>query len=384
MAWWKKLASESDRMKLVDIGPTAEGRRQYMAIVSSPDNLKKLDRYKEISQKLAHAEGLTEQQARDLAREGKAVVWIDGGLHASESVGSQQLMEQVYQMVSRTDPETMRLLNDTIQLYVQANPDGQELIANWYMRDSENGSAPLLEPSKRSMSNLPRLYAKYIGHDDNRDFYISNMPETTNMNRQMFIEWFPQIVYNHHQTGPAGAVIFMPPFRDPFNYNFDPLVPLGIEMVGTAMHSRLVAEGKGGSAMRTGSTYSTWWNGGLRTVSYFHNVIGILTEIIGDPTPIAHSAGCRQATAEERLAPAHRPAGVALPAIHRLRDEQQSRDPRPGFAISRDVPVQLLADGNELHRARQPRFLDRHTQAHRRPRSARRPARTRRTSGATH
>ena len=100
------------------------------------------------------------------------------------------------------------------------------------------------------------------------------------------MEWFPQIMYNHHQTGPAGAVIFMPPFRDPFNYNFDPLVPLGIEMVGTAMHSRLVAEGKGGSAMRSGANYSTWWNGGLRTVTYFHNMIGILTEIIGSPTPM--------------------------------------------------------------------------------------------------
>ena len=106
------------------------------------------------------------------------------------------------------------------------------------------------------------------------------------MNRQLFLEWFPQIVYNHHQTGPAGAVVFIPPFRDPFNYNLDPLIPLGIEMVGSAMHSRLVAEGKGGSAMRSGSTYSTWWNGGLRTISYFHNMIGILTEIIGSPTPV--------------------------------------------------------------------------------------------------
>ncbi|HEY1342511.1 MAG TPA: M14 family metallopeptidase, partial [Bryobacteraceae bacterium] len=285
-AYWKKLASESDRMKLVDIGPTAEGRRQYMAVISSPDNIKKLDHYKEISQKLAHAEGLSEEQAHALAREGKAVVWIDGGLHASESVGSQQLMEWVYQMVSRTDPETMRFLNDVITLCVQANPDGQELIANWYMRGSEKADAPLREPSKRSMTNLPRLYAKYVGHDDNRDFYMSAMPETTNMNRQLFLEWFPQIMYNHHQTGPAGAVIFMPPFRDPFNYNFDPLVPLGIEMVGTAMHSRLVAEGKGGSAMRSGSSYSTWWNGGLRTITYFHNMIGILTEIIGNPTPM--------------------------------------------------------------------------------------------------
>jgi hypothetical protein len=285
-AYWKKLAGESDRMKLVDMGPTEEGRRQWMAVVSSPENIKKLDHYKEISQKLAHAEGLSEEQAHALAREGKAVVWIDGGLHASESVGAQQLMEMVYQMVSRTDPETMRLLNDTIQLYVQANPDGQELIANWYMRGSEKLSAPVRDPQKRSMNNLPRLYAKYVGHDDNRDFYMSNMKETTNMNHQLFHEWFPQIMYNHHQRGPAGAVIFMPPFRDPFNYNFDPLVPLGIEMVGTAMHSRLVAEGKGGSAMRSGANYSTWWNGGLRTVTYFHNMIGILTEIIGNPTPM--------------------------------------------------------------------------------------------------
>ena len=277
-AYWKKLAVESDRVKLVDIGATAEGRRQIMAIVSSPENLRNLDRYKDIARRLALAEGLTDVQAHALAREGKAVVWIDGGLHANETVGSQQLMEMVYQMTSRNDPETMRFLNDTIQLYVPADPDGQELVANWYMRQAD--------PLKRSLSGVPRLYQKYIGHDDNRDFYMSNMPETTNMNRQMFLEWFPQIVYNHHQTGPAGAVVFIPPFRDPFNYHLDPLIPLGIEMVGSAMHSRLVEEGKGGSAMRSGSNYSTWWNGGLRTIAYFHNMIGILTEIIGGPTPV--------------------------------------------------------------------------------------------------
>jgi hypothetical protein len=277
-AWWKKLAAESPRMKLESIGKTEEGRDQWMAIITSPENMQKLARYKEIAGRLAHAEGVSEQEARVLAREGKAIVWIDGGLHASETVGSQQLMEWVYQMLSRTDEETMRFLNDVIVLNVQANPDGQELVANWYMRESD--------PLKRSMNGLPRLYAKYIGHDDNRDFYMSNMKESTNMNRQLFLEWFPQIMYNHHQTGPAGAVVFIPPFRDPFNYNFDPLVPLGIEMVGTAMHSRLVAEGKGGSAMRTGANYSTWWNGGLRTVTYFHNMVGILTEIIGSPTPM--------------------------------------------------------------------------------------------------
>ena len=99
--------------------------------------MKKLARYKEIAGKLAHAEGVSEQEARALAKEGKAIVWIDGGLHATETVGSQQLMEWVYQMVSRTDEETMRFLNDVIVLNVQANPDGQELVANWYMREKD-------------------------------------------------------------------------------------------------------------------------------------------------------------------------------------------------------------------------------------------------------
>jgi hypothetical protein len=278
-SYWKKLATESNRMKLVDMGLTAEGRHQYMAVISSPENIKNLDHYREISRKLSLAKGLSEEQAHALAKEGKAIVWIDGGLHATETVGSQQIMETVYQMVSRTDPDTMRFLNDDILLAVLANPDGQELVANWYMREPD--------PTKRSLDGLPRLFQHYIGHDNNRDFYMSNMPETTNMNRAMFTEWYPQIVYNHHQPGPSqnGGVIFMPPFRDPFNYYFNPLIPLGVEEVGIAMHEGLVAEHKAGAGMRTFTNYSTWWNGGLRTISYFHNEIGILTEIIGDPTP---------------------------------------------------------------------------------------------------
>jgi hypothetical protein len=281
-AYWQTLAKESDRMKLVDIGPTAEGRRQYMAIISSPENIAKLDHYKEISAKLAHAENLTDEQAHALALEGKSVIWIDGGLHASETVGSQQLIETVYQLNALTDPETMRMLNDDIVLCVLDNPDGMDLIANWYMRE------PV--PEKRVFdgyaAGVPRLWHKYIGHDNNRDFYMNNMPETTNISRVLFREWYPQIMYNHHQTGPLGAVIFMPPFRDPFNYHYDPLITLKIQAVGTAMHERLVEEGKPGSGMRSAANYSTWYNGGLRTVTYFHNMTGILTEIIGSPTPM--------------------------------------------------------------------------------------------------
>src|SRR5262247_3881132 len=106
-AYIKKLDQESDRMKVIEMGKSAEGRTMYLGIITSPENHKKLDRYKEISRRLALAEGLSDEQARALAREGKAVVWIDGGLHASETVGSQQLMETVYHMLSRSDPETM-------------------------------------------------------------------------------------------------------------------------------------------------------------------------------------------------------------------------------------------------------------------------------------
>jgi hypothetical protein len=274
----KKISLESGRISYDGIGITAEGNPMFMAIITSPENQRKLNRYKEISRKLALAEGLTDEEARALAAEGRAVVWIDGGLHATEVLGSQQLIELVYQMASRNDPETLRILNDVILLAVCSNPDGMEMVANWYMGGKD--------PTKRSTRGLPRLYQKYIGHDNNRDFYMITQPETEAVSRILYQEWFPQIVYNQHQSGPAGCVLFAPPFRDPFNYCFDPLVPLGIDLVGAAMHNRFVAEDKPGATMRSGAGYSTWWNGGLRSTAYYHNMIGILTETIGNPTPM--------------------------------------------------------------------------------------------------
>jgi hypothetical protein len=275
-AYWQKLARESDRMKLVDIGKTEEGRTQLMAIISSPENMKHLDRYKEISARLAHAEGLTDAQAHALASEGKAVVWIDGGLHASEVLGAAQLMQLVYDLTSRNDPETKRILNDCIILAVHVNPDGMQLVSNWYMSEPDT--------LKRN-ENVPRLWQKYTGHDNNRDFYMSNQAETKNINHVLYWDWFPQIVYNHHQTGPAGSVMFSPPFRDPFNYNYDPMVVTDLDLIGAAMHDRFNREHKPGVVTRSAASYSTWWNGGLRTTPYFHNMIGLLTEAIGNPTP---------------------------------------------------------------------------------------------------
>lgn len=275
-AYYKKVADASDRVILQPIGKTEEGRNQYIIIVSSPENIQQLEKYRNISQKLARAEGLTDSEAKKLSLEGKAVVWIDGGLHATETVGSHQLIETLYQLTSRNDNETRRILDDDIILLAQVNPDGQELVANWYMQEKE--------PKKRNM-RIPRLYQKYIGHDNNRDFYMNNMSESKNISRVLYIDWIPQILYNHHQTGPAGTVLAGPPYRDPFNFVYDPLVVTGIDGVGMAMINRLNAEDKPGFTRMSGSQFSTWWNGGLRTTAYFHNIIGLLTEITGNPTP---------------------------------------------------------------------------------------------------
>jgi hypothetical protein len=276
--YWRKLDAESDRMAVQEIGRTAEGRPHLMAIVTSPANHKSLAKYKDISRRLAIADGVADGEARTLARQGKAVVWIDGGLHATETLGAQQLAEMVYRMVSASDEETLRFLDDCIVLFVHANPDGNDLVADWYMRNAD--------PLKRSLAGLPRLYQKYIGHDNNRDFFASTQPETENINRVLYHEWLPQILYNHHQSGPAGTVVWSSPQRDPYNYNLDPLLILGLQALGTHMHQRLAAEGKPGATMASGGAYDGWWNGGIRNTGNFHNIIAILTETIGSPTPM--------------------------------------------------------------------------------------------------
>lgn len=278
LEYWGKLEKESDRLKLVEIGTTPEGRSQKIAIITSPKNLKNLKRYQEISVKLAKAEGLTDEQAHLLASEGKTVVWIDGGLHATEAINAQALFIEAYDLLSKNDEETLRILDNVILLLVPANPDGMELVSNWYMKESD--------PKKRNMS-IPSLYQKYVGHDNNRDSYIANQVETENINRQMYVEWIPQIMYNQHQSGPAGSVLFFAPFRDPFNYNQDPLVPIGIDLVASVVQNRFLAEGKAGAVTRDAAPYSTWFNGGDRTTVGFHNQIGVMHEIIGNPTPMS-------------------------------------------------------------------------------------------------
>lgn len=303
--YFKRLEESSSRVKMVDIGETEEGRRQYMLIISSPENLENLERYRTISQTMARAE-IDNNEAIKLSGEGKAVVWIDGGLHSTETVGTHQLIETAYQLASREDRETLEILDKVIIMLVHANPDGHELVGDLYMNN------PV--PEERSWTPLPRMYHKYVGHDNNRDFFMFAMKETQNMGRLMFNDWIPQIVYNHHQSGMLkGIVLAGAPYRDPFNYVFDPLVVTSIDAVGAAMSSRLNLEGKPGYTQRTGSVFSVWYNGGLRTTCYFHNIVGILTEIIG------HPSGHEVSLVTDRLVPMGITPNPVLPQIWKYR-----------------------------------------------------------------
>ena len=268
--YFRKLEAGSDRMRLVDIGPTSYGQRTLMAVISSPANLARVERLRDISCQLSKGR-LDGAAARAFADEGRAVVWIDAGLHATESIAGQNIIELVWQMVSRDDAEVKRILDEVVLLACPVNPDGYELIANAYR-------------ATRNMA-IPVLYQRYVGHDNNRDFYACNQVETQNTTRVFYKTWCPQIVYNHHQSAPRGTIMYTPPFRDPMNYHVDPMVARGIELVSAHMNARFAYEGKPGIISESGASYSTWWNGGLRTVNYFHNVIGILTESFGRPAP---------------------------------------------------------------------------------------------------
>ena len=148
--YWIKLAGESDRMVLDTLGLTEEGRPHIQAIITSPDNHRNIDRYREISRRMAKAEGGSPSEALELAEEGKAIVWIDGGLHATEVLGAHQLTELVYRMNANSDDETLRILNDVILLATPANPDGQSLVSNWYMRHEDE--------LERSTAGVPVVY----------------------------------------------------------------------------------------------------------------------------------------------------------------------------------------------------------------------------------
>ena len=265
--YYEQLAAASDRVEIREIGETVLGKPLLVLFISSPENLAALDRHRENARAMAHAE-IPEEEAVRISREGKAVVWIDAGLHATE-VAPAQMAPLLAHRVATEDSEEMRKIRDEVILILMPcmNPDGLDIVASWYRR---NLKTPF------ETTRPPELYHHYVGHDNNRDWFMNNMPETAAVSRMLYHEWFPQIVYNHHQTGPAWARIFLPPFADPVNPRIHPGVTTSVNLIGSAMANRFAMKKMPGAV--SDMIYSMWWNGGMRTVPYFHNMIGLLTE----------------------------------------------------------------------------------------------------------
>jgi hypothetical protein len=268
LAYFRALDAASDRVVVEEIGKTTLGKTMIVALISSEANLKSRDRYREIARRLATARGTSEAEARALAKEGKAIVWIDGGMHSSEIANSQHMPDLAWWVATSETNEARRIRDNVIFLAMPTlNPDGLDIVKAWY--DKQLGT-PF------ETTSPPELYHHYIGHDNNRDWYMFTQVETANVGRQLYHRWFPQIVYNHHQSSPFPGRIWGPPMKNPVNPNLDPLLVSTVNQIGEHMRKRFDLEGKPGYV--SGITFDMWWNGSMRGVPDFHNMAGYLTE----------------------------------------------------------------------------------------------------------
>jgi hypothetical protein len=266
--YFRRLDAASESLTLVEVGRTSEDRPFYMALISSPENLASVDRYREISWRLAHPAGMTEEEARALAREGKAIVHIDGAVHASEVAAHQHTIQLAYDLLTGgDDPDIQAILDNVIfLLWPTLNPDGQTMVSDWY---ESNVGTPW------ETASLPELYQKYVGHDNNRDAYMLNMVESRVIGRT-WREWEPQIVFVHHQSAPFPTRIWLPPFADPVGNRVHPLMARTVNSLGMAMAQGLEERGQVGATHM--GTFDAWYPGYIDYLPMLQNAAAFWTE----------------------------------------------------------------------------------------------------------
>src|SRR3954447_7621995 len=267
--YFRRLAASSKYIRLVEAGKTSQGRTMYFALISTPDNLSRMERNREIWQRLAHPQGLTDAQAEQLAHDGKALVHIDGGLHSTEVAGPQHTPLLAYDLLrTANQPATRAILeNVVLMLWPTINPDGQQMVADWYMK---NVGTPY------ELSGLPRLYQEYVGHDNNRDAYMLNMIESRAI-EHTWRQWEPQIIYVHHQSGPFPTRIWLPPFSEPVGVEAPPVIAREVNMLGMAMAKGLDEKGQPG-ATHMGTAFDAWYPGYIDYAPIFKNIAAFWTE----------------------------------------------------------------------------------------------------------
>ena len=267
--YFRKLDAASDRLTLVESGRTSYGHPYYFALISSPENLANVEKYRQIAQRLAHPEGLTDAEAHRLALEGRAFVHIDGGLHSTEVAGGQHTLQLAYDLLAHADdPKIKPILDNVIlMLWPSINPDGQNIVAKWYMGNVGTSfeTAPLTE-----------LYQKYVGHDNNRDAYMLNMVESREMSRA-WRHWEPQIIYVHHQSSPFPTRIWLPPFAEPIAPRVPALMSRTVNMIGMGIARSLEERGQVG-ATHMGTGFDAWYPGYVDYMPMLQNINSFWTE----------------------------------------------------------------------------------------------------------
>lgn len=266
--YFHAMAQASDRMKMFTVGKTSQGRDIEVGVISSPANLARLDEYKKNARRLATGEGLNDQQALQLARQTKAIVHIDGGLHSSEVAGGQHSIALAYKLLSaKDDPEVTAILDNVVLvLWPTLNPDGQDMVVSWYRQNLG---------TKYEVAPLPFLYQEYVGHDNNRDGFMLNMKEEQVVVKAE-LEYSPVIFYCQHQTAPFPGRIWIPPFADPISSNVSPYVRSWLNVIGTNMAAYLDQHNMPGAIHE--SRFDNWYAGFTDWAGVFRNEISFFTE----------------------------------------------------------------------------------------------------------
>ena len=268
VAYLRLLEQESDCLQVIDMGSSTEGNPFLLAIISSPQNLSNLARLQAVNAEISDARGLSEDAAKTLISEGKVVLCQSMGLHATEIGSTQMASELTYDLITKTDAETRRILDNVIFLMFPClNPDGLIMTTDWYNKyfDTEYEGC-----------NLPWLYHKYAGHDNNRDAFMLNLVESQYVARVLFQEWHPQVFQDHHEMGSYGARLYVAPYCEPIHPHADPLVWREISWYGAHIAYRLEEAGKTG--VLNAAQFPAWSHLGFHWMGNYHNITSILTE----------------------------------------------------------------------------------------------------------
>ncbi|HXM37283.1 MAG TPA: M14 family metallopeptidase [Gemmatimonadales bacterium] len=286
LADWKQvsgylngLAQRSPYVHADTLGRTTEGRPFLLITITSPANQARLAAIRRGQALLADPRLLTDATLAELRTTQPAVILISNNIHSTEVASSQMGMTLAYRLA--TEPNLTRLLDSVVVLVIPSmNPDGLDMVVSWYRR---------YKGTRYEGGPLPWLYHKYVGHDNNRDWFMLTQVETRLVTRMLYKDWFPEIVYDVHQQGTNGVRLFVPPFQDPVNPNLDPALVEAMNLVGTQMASALYDAGLTGIAHQ--ERYDLWWHGGFRSTPTRHNMIGILSEAastrLGSPITLA-------------------------------------------------------------------------------------------------